>query len=345
LYQDYYGFLWIGTGGGLARYDSEQFVYFSVENSLPANEILALTSNDSSTLWIGTGLGLTAFDINDVNNPKYKFTPPELLEEPVSSLLYHKQKLWIGTDHGAFIYEEKDDGTYKIKNINKTNRVKEIKRTAQNNIMVLYENGLIVYDSNVQIISKTDLIYNLRLKCILPQEESKVIVGTDKGLFLLSLETKKWEPIKKLKTSGLDFNRFAVDSDGVIWAGTDKGLIKLSENNIQLIDKNKGLPENDLRALLFDAEGNFWLGSYTAGLFKLSNPHLINYNQSDGLASNVVNCILKENEKTKLIGTDLGVLRIDGYDLSKDIRFKELENEIVWFIYKDRINNIWIGGD
>ncbi len=323
IYQDYHGFLWIGTGVGLARYDSEQYLYFSVEDSLPANEILSLASDGSSTLWIGTGLGLAAFDIEDVNTPRFKFTPHELLKEPISSLLFNKGKLWIGTDNGLFIYEEYGVNNYKITNYNKDYHAKDIKLSKQGNIVILYENTVIVYDNNRNILHKSELLLDARLSCLLPQSETNVLIGTDEGLIDLSLQTDKWELVYKSKTSHLDFKQFIVDQENTIWAGVDKGLLKITKNDIQLIDKNKGLRGNDIRALLFDKEGNLWTGSYIAGLYKLSNPDLLNYNESNGLLSNAVNCIIQENENTKLIGTDLGILRLDCLKLSPDNRLKE----------------------
>ncbi|KAA3617345.1 MAG: PAS domain S-box protein [Calditrichaeota bacterium] len=344
LYQDSHGFLWIGTGVGLARYDSEEFIYFSVEDSLPANEVLCMTSDGLSTLWVGTGLGLAAFDISDMNNPKYKFAPEELLEETISSLLFHENKLWIGTDHGLFIYEENDDGSYNVINFNTENYVPEIKLSPDEDIMVLYNNSLVIYNSNKDVLSKIDIPLQGRLKCLLPQN-NKTLIGTSRGLFEIMPNGNQVKQVNKPKLGNLDFNRFIKDNKGTIWAGTDKGLLKLTNNEWTLIEKNRGLPGNDIRALLSDFENNFWLGSYTSGLFKLSNPDLLNYDDSHGLRSKVVNCIIAENKQVKLIGTDLGIFKIDGLSLLKDNRFKTLENEIIWFIYIDRAGSIWVGGE
>ncbi len=345
LYQDYHGFLWIGSGVGLTRYDSEQFLHFSVEDSLPANEILALASDDSATLWIGTGLGLSAIDIRDVNQPTYKFSPPELLEEPISTLLYNQGKLWIGTNRGLFIYSASQAESYKI-SAGKTDKpVKEIKLTAQNKILVLLDDRLELYDSSGGYENTIKIDLNARLKCILPTGDGQTLLGTNHGLYTINLMDHQLKPIFSSELGTTDINRIIENSDGTIWLGSDNGLIKISGETIKKIDKNKGLPGNDLRALLIDNERNLWLGSYTAGLFKLSNPDLLNYAEKEGLRSNVVNCIIPENNQTKLIGTDLGIYKMDGFTLTPDDRFIKLANEIIWFIYIDQQKNIWVGGE
>lgn len=63
--QDLAGYLWIGTHGGLVRYDSREFQVFrhdpKLSASLPANDISAVLVDRDGRLWAddeGTGLNL-----------------------------------------------------------------------------------------------------------------------------------------------------------------------------------------------------------------------------------------------------------------------------------------------
>ena len=63
--QDNEGFIWIGTGEGLNRYDSYGFkTYYAdnSENSLPSNEIQSLLVTQKGTIFIGTSNGICKFD-------------------------------------------------------------------------------------------------------------------------------------------------------------------------------------------------------------------------------------------------------------------------------------------
>ena len=56
LLQDHDGYLWIGTFGGLARFDGERFSVFDSAGTpgFASNRILSLYESRSGVLWIGT---------------------------------------------------------------------------------------------------------------------------------------------------------------------------------------------------------------------------------------------------------------------------------------------------
>src|SRR5215217_9466113 len=62
MVQDKDGHLWIGTLGGLSRFDGRSFITYSVRDGLPDNEVKALNKDASGRLWIGTKRGLAVYD-------------------------------------------------------------------------------------------------------------------------------------------------------------------------------------------------------------------------------------------------------------------------------------------
>ena len=101
LLQDHDGYLWIGTFGGLVRFDGERFVVFDVANTpgLGENRILSLYESRSGVLWIGTMDGLVRLD----NGIATRYTERDGLPGGfVSSIREDAEgKIWINTSGGV----------------------------------------------------------------------------------------------------------------------------------------------------------------------------------------------------------------------------------------------------
>src|SRR5580658_6517752 len=96
-------YLWIGTGGGLVRFDGAAFVVYSRDNT-PAirdDSIFCLTTGRDGTLWAGTdGAGLLRYDHGTFRSYR---TAQGLTNEFVRAVFESRDgTLWVGTDDGLF---------------------------------------------------------------------------------------------------------------------------------------------------------------------------------------------------------------------------------------------------
>src|SRR5216683_2656604 len=96
-------YLWIGTTGGLLRFDGARFQQYDRENT-PAftdNNIFCLMVARDNTLWIGTeGGGLIRYR----NGVFRSFASSDGLTSSFVRTVYqdHTGQIWIGTDSGLF---------------------------------------------------------------------------------------------------------------------------------------------------------------------------------------------------------------------------------------------------
>ena len=51
--QDITGNLWVGTLGGLSRYDGRNFTNYTIRNGLPGNTVWAVATDAKDNIWIG----------------------------------------------------------------------------------------------------------------------------------------------------------------------------------------------------------------------------------------------------------------------------------------------------
>jgi ligand-binding sensor domain-containing protein len=60
LLQDRAGFLWVGSGNGLFRYDGAHFQRFGMEEGLPGASVRCLKEGPDGSLWVLTSRGWRA---------------------------------------------------------------------------------------------------------------------------------------------------------------------------------------------------------------------------------------------------------------------------------------------
>jgi ligand-binding sensor domain-containing protein len=137
---------------------------------------------------------------------------------------------------------------------------------------------------------------------------SSVFSGTDLwvgGKGLMKLETVSGAAVfYDISNSGLPSSRIsalAVDSQNILWVGTDKGLAQFDGTHWTVYNKaNSSLASDTIRSLLAGTSGDLWIGTAN-GLSRVNNGSWTIYNSSNsGFSSNTI-CALTMDPDTKTI--------------------------------------------
>jgi ligand-binding sensor domain-containing protein len=95
------GVVWVGTwGGGLARFDGEKYVNYTVQDGLPSNHVFMLHQDEQGILWVGTSNGVA--QVNDGKFENYLTIHEGLYSNTVFSMATQQDDLlWIGSFGGV----------------------------------------------------------------------------------------------------------------------------------------------------------------------------------------------------------------------------------------------------
>ena len=345
IQQDDYGFLWIGSAAGLFRYDSETWLRFDVHDGLPSNIINALSEDDSSRLWVGTSLGLVSFRVTK----NIKFSLDSTIHFPNKEIIFlhfTQGLLWVSIKGQGLYYGQ--NGSFIPLTIpeRKEADVFDMEIDSDGNLLIVLTDGRAgTVNKTTGIFRPVKISAGYRFSCVTASlNHSEFFFGTDRGLFRYSVNTEQMRPLYTSKEASRVF-RIEEEKNGIIWAATKTGLIRILGDKVTIIRKKNGLPANSTYRLLLDRENNLWIGTYSAGLAKLSYRNIFAYNENDGLKSNIVNCVLEMENRIKLIGTDAGISAIKENRFINDFRFGKLDDKVIWFIYEDNKGDIWAGGE
>jgi len=98
LFQDSQGYIWIGTKGGVSRYNGINFVNYSINKGLPDARIIDINEDKKGQVWVLTGSGLSIF-----NDNSFTYYPPE------EKLVFKKPGIVFDNDGNIWL----EDGVFK----------------------------------------------------------------------------------------------------------------------------------------------------------------------------------------------------------------------------------------
>ncbi len=370
--QDREGFLWVGTYGGLNKYDGFNFEVFQASNksgTLPNNDVRSLLYRSTGELWVGT-LGGIAIYKPDHNN----FEVISVATEPVltsNSILAleedHEGKVWIGTSDGLYFF---DDKLTKIEGLAKEG-IQTLAVDSKNRIWAGSTLDLYVIEEG-SITKFTEMIgWNYESYHLIVNQNDQVLIGTrENGMAIvegygtsnpriLKYEYSKNDPAS---ISSNRILRLYEDSKGDIWVGTENGglnLLRKGEEQFIRYDYNPtkqgSISAKSIWNIFEDNNNRIWIAPFNQGLdvydpkYKKFNHVFQQPGQSEGLSSNNISCFLVESESRVWIGTDGGGVNIWDRDqnsfeqyIAEPGNLNRLQGDGVLDLLQDSEGNIWV---
>ncbi len=345
MVQDKDGHLWIGTLGGLSRFDGRSFITYSVRDGLPDNEVKALNMDASGRLWIGTKRGLAVYDGKIFR--QYIFQSSENPQGNVVISVKNTPSGIVWCRAGKNIYSIKDG---QVKSLQLPNRYKTagaIGLDNNNALLTSFPYSHYLYTCTPKgwdSIAVPGVTGPFNIYKIVRGASKKIWLMTNRGLYVYDQQRIYKAFSNETIKDGPSYATSLTEArDGSVWLGTNSGALRITDSTIRHYKKSNGLTDNTISTILTDAEGNIWMGSDGQGLFRFSGAPFIAMDESTKLPSAQIMALAADNDNGLYLGSyDAGLYHYKNNEIRK-IAFPVGKAPTIVTMASRRNNELWIG--
>ncbi|MCK4919439.1 MAG: hypothetical protein KAS71_00245, partial [Bacteroidales bacterium] len=362
IIQDEDGYLWLGTGEGICRYDGIEFTTEFEGDSLPVAPVKKIFKDSQGKIWFGFNNGLIAV------LEKAKFKLINLEDDKLNTIndfAEDSDGKIIATTQNKGLYRISDDYSveYFFEGL-EGKLISSLCLLSDNNLLLGTFDGLFLYEflpdgKSLLLKGRIEDIPYTNIQSILAVKKDEIYIGTaDEGLYLLKIQGKDIQSfnIKKIgedfELAYIDVKDIFVDEKENLWLSAGgEGVYRLNYaplvgkfTSISHYSESNGLVSRYIQDIFQDIEGNIWFGSYGNGISVLKDQAFSFFNiGTQDFDNNILSILELENEYW--LGSESGIL-ITNFSESqgKVLDSKNgLPNDAITALYQDNAGTIWIG--
>jgi signal transduction histidine kinase/streptogramin lyase len=324
IYEDRAGNLWIGTfGSGLGRFRDGKFTSFTSRDGLSDDRVVSIYEDREGDLWVGTySGGVDRFRDGKVT----AYTTKEGLGEDWTYAVYEDRagSLWIGTKNGLTRFRISGFGFLKaspIRNLQSAIRnqgVRSIYEDRTGNLWIGTQGGGLYRFKDGKFTSYTIKDSQNDVRCIDQDRQGRLWIGGvigRVGALVRFSEGRLVEYPMKDRISGLVYS-ILEDRSGHLWVGTNRGLVRLRDEEFTRYTTKDGLSSLNAMSLHEDREGVLWIGTYGGGLNRFKDGKFTSVTMGQGLFDNVVYRILEDDRGNFWMSGNKGIFSVSKKELN-----------------------------
>ena len=310
ILQDRDGNIWVGTDGGLARFEDGRF-RTRTEEAGDHGAVRCLFEDREGNLWMGSSNGLKRLrdDVFTVYG-KDEGLPSD---EPNAVFQDRRGNIWVGfLDAGLRRFSPGISDTGSAPAGLANGRVYSIRETRDGEMLVSGREGLTrVKNGIARTFVPPDPQGRKRVYDALQDSRGRLWLALPNGLAeLRGEELRSVIPAASPVMLESSFVTLAEDRDGSLWAGTIRGgLWHIAAGGSRLYTMSDGLGSDQIRSLYQDPDGTLWVGTLGGGLNAFRAGRFVRYSARDGLLSDNISKILDDGSSLWL-STTRGICRI-----------------------------------
>lgn len=350
------GYLWIGTYGGVVRFDGTAFVPPSarVRAAIPSPRVTTLAQDASGGVWVGTEAGL-AHVVGDDSATSLGARDGLPAGTPVA-LVTVDDTLWMLSSAGG------------------------LARIRDGHVAILIPPNGVLGDYGFGMV---------------PAAHGRLWVHARRGAFLVDRGTGSVTPVRAIRGDPVTGVAF-LEPDSAMWIGTQHGFARVTDADTQVVSfrgtpllgvgiasvdrtadgalwlaagvsglwrqpalSKPGVPRargdtlrritqpaagDEILRVLVDHEGNVWAGSRIGGLYRVRPALFTMYTTANGLAGDVEAGVLADHKGRVWVGSNCGGLSvINGASVHTYTTPDGVENSCIWSLAEGHDGSIWFG--
>ncbi len=324
ILKDKAGYIWIGTDGGLIRYDG--YTFKIIRDRLQSHYVKDITELSNGNLLVTTDLGISEIK----NYPDSVIVKPLLkgstvpndssIYYPKTVFEYNKGDLWIGETNAIIRLRNGHQKKYAIDSNYLPDsylRTFMFTKDKYNNLWVASQAGYLFYhdtksDSLIHIPLPGNLEHNqnFKISAIRSQPDGWIWVGTSNGLYRFhsgkEASINDWERINDIPKVSCITSIY----DGKAFVGTWlDGLFEVRRKNSRLVTRRvNAIRDQNINNLSYSKDESLWISSDQG--FILLYPRIF-LTADLGSKSKFINSVVIDSDNT--------VYATNGYSIFKDL--------------------------
>jgi ligand-binding sensor domain-containing protein len=319
MQEDKNGGIWFrGLDKGVYRLSDNVLTDMAPKLQLTNQAVNEFYKDNSGNFWVcssGTGI----YFIPATQAAVYS-TQEGLVSNKVQRLFTQEDKLWIGTQNGLSLKQGNKLSDVPLPKLNGGLQYIHKLFEAAPGVTGICITNIKGYDAdsnktgnlirNITINSMACRLYN----CWFAWPENDSIAWIQKS---------RSDPIIRINTSNNQRTYYNVNKLGIrkifdavyfnnsYWFGTDRGIVKLISNSLQLIDSINSERIRQVTNLLIDSKNQLWVAT-EVGLFKLANNKFITLPKAASYGGNYCTGLTEDNKGNIWAATWDGIFSTDG---------------------------------